>query len=74
MHGTGLFTALIDLSGRRLRSSRSTGRHFDVDELLDTVERERVNTIVDRRRRVRQADAASPRRRPRPVGPLERCS
>ena len=43
-------------------------------ELLDTIERESVNTHGDRRRRVRQADPAGARRRARPVGPLEPAS
>jgi fatty-acyl-CoA synthase len=45
MHGTGQFTALIFLS---LGGSVVTleGRKFDVVELLDTIEREKVNSIA----------------------------
>ncbi|MCU0267490.1 MAG: acyl-CoA synthetase [Acidimicrobiales bacterium] len=45
MHGTGLFTALMSLvQGGSVVTL--PGRHFDVEELLDTVEREKVNILV----------------------------
>ena len=47
------------------------GRHFDVDEMLDTIERRAGQHARHRGRRLRQADGAGARRRPRPVGPLQ---
>ena len=45
MHGTGVFTSLTSLScGGSVVTL--TSRHFDVEELLDTVERDRVTTLV----------------------------
>jgi 3-oxocholest-4-en-26-oate---CoA ligase len=45
MHGTGLFTSLAALSvGATIVTL--TNRHYDVVELLDTVEREKVNSIA----------------------------
>ena len=45
MHGTGLFTQLINLStgGSAVLTS---GRHFDVEEFLDVIEHESVNIAV----------------------------
>ncbi len=45
MHGTGLFTQLINLStgGSAVLTS---GRHFDVDEFLDVIQEESVNIAV----------------------------
>jgi fatty-acyl-CoA synthase len=45
MHGTGLFTQLINLStgGSAVLTS---GRHFDVEEFLDVIEQESVNIAV----------------------------
>ena len=69
MHGTGLFNALSNLMvGGSVVTM--TGRRFDPVELLDTVETERHQLDVDRRRRVRQADPQGPRRRARPLGHL----
>ena len=45
MHGTGLFTQLITLSGGGSTVTLEA-RNLDVDELLDTIERESVNTIA----------------------------
>jgi 3-oxocholest-4-en-26-oate---CoA ligase len=45
MHGTGGFTALTTLSGAG-RVVLLTSPHFDPVELLDTVERERINACV----------------------------
>jgi fatty-acyl-CoA synthase len=45
MHGTGQFTALIFLSGGGSIVTLE-GRKFDVEELLDTIEREKVNSIA----------------------------
>ena len=61
MHGTGCFTQLIILSGGGC-SVTLEARNLDIDELLDTIEREARQHDRHRRRRVRQADAARPRR------------
>lgn len=45
MHGTGLYTQLIILSSGG-SSVCLTSRRFDVAEMLDTIERERVNQIA----------------------------
>jgi len=45
MHGTGWFTGLMTLMAGGCVVSL-TNRHFDVVELLDTIERERVNTVA----------------------------
>jgi 3-oxocholest-4-en-26-oate---CoA ligase len=45
MHGTGLYTQLIILSLGG-SSVTLTSRRFDVDEMFDTIERERVNQIA----------------------------
>lgn len=44
MHGTGFFNAIstMMLGGS---TTTLTGRHFDVDELLDTIESRRINSI-----------------------------
>lgn len=44
MHGTGFFNAIstMMLGGS---TTTLTGRHFDVNELLDTIERRRINSI-----------------------------
>ena len=69
MHGTGLFNALSNLMvGGSVVTME--GRHFDPVELLDTIEQRAHQLDVDRRRRLRQADPAGPRRRARPVGHL----
>jgi fatty-acyl-CoA synthase len=45
MHGTGCFTQLIMLSGGGSTVTLES-RNLDIDELLGTIERERVNTIA----------------------------
>ncbi len=45
MHGTGCFTQLIVLSGGGSTVTLES-RNLDIDELLGTIERERVNTIA----------------------------
>ena len=45
MHGTGQFSALIAMTGGGTVVSLA-GRHFDVAELFDTVERHRASNIV----------------------------
>jgi fatty-acyl-CoA synthase len=45
MHGTGLYTQLIILSMGG-SSVTLTSRRFDVEEMFDTIERERVNQIA----------------------------
>jgi 3-oxocholest-4-en-26-oate---CoA ligase len=45
MHGTGLYTQLIVLSMGGC-SVTLTSRRFDVEEMFDTIERERVNQIA----------------------------
>jgi fatty-acyl-CoA synthase len=45
MHGTGCFTQLIVLSGGGSTVTLES-RHLDIDEMLATIERERVNTIA----------------------------
>jgi fatty-acyl-CoA synthase len=45
MHGTGQFTSLIFLS-QGGSCVMLEGRKFDVEELLDTIEREKVNSIA----------------------------
>jgi fatty-acyl-CoA synthase len=45
MHGTGLFTQLITLSAGG-SSVTLEARNLDIDELLSTIEREKVNTIA----------------------------
>ena len=69
MHGTGLFNAISNLM---IGGSVITmeGRHFDPVELLDTIEQRADQLDVDRRRRLRQADPARPRRRARALGHL----
>ena len=69
MHGTGAFNAMWNLA---LAGSVVTmvGRHFDPIELLDTIQQHQVNSHLDRRRRLRQADPARPRRRTGSLGHL----
>ena len=45
MHGTGQFTTFIALSGAGVVVLLE-GRHFDIDELLDTIEARRVNSLI----------------------------
>src|SRR5690606_19715206 len=45
MHGTGQFTSLIFLSGGG-SCVLLEGRKFDVEEMLDAIEREKVNSIA----------------------------
>jgi 3-oxocholest-4-en-26-oate---CoA ligase len=45
MHGTGCFTQLIVLSGGGCTVTLES-RSLDIEELLDTIEREKVNTIA----------------------------
>ncbi len=45
MHGTGQFTSIIALCGGGSVVT-TVGRHFDVEELLDTVQREKVQGLV----------------------------
>jgi fatty-acyl-CoA synthase len=45
MHGTGQFTSLIFLSGGG-SCVMLEGRKFNVEEMLDTIEREKVNSIA----------------------------
>jgi len=45
MHGTGCFTMLIVLSGGGCCVTLES-RHLDIDEMLTTIERERVNTTA----------------------------
>ena len=49
-------------------------RNLDVDELLDTIEREKVNSIAIVGDAFAKPILARPRRQPRPVGPLVACS
>ena len=69
MHGTGAFNAMWNLV---LAGSVVTlvGRHFDPVELLDTIQQRPGEQHLHRRRRVRQAHPARPRRRARPLGHL----
>jgi len=45
MHGTGQFTTFISLSGGGVVVLLES-RHFDVDEMLDTVEQRQVNSLI----------------------------
>ena len=45
MHGTGQFTTFIALSGAGVVVLLE-GRHFDIEELLDTIEARRVNSLI----------------------------
>ena len=45
MHGTGCFTQLVLLSGGGSTVTLES-RHLDIDELLGTIERERVNSMA----------------------------
>ena len=45
MHGTGQFTTFISLSGGGVVVLLES-RHFDVDELLDTIEARQVNSLI----------------------------
>ena len=64
MHGTGLYTQLI-VRCPSAASVTLTSRHFDVDEMFDTIEREGVNQIAIVGG-VRQAAGAGPGGEPRP--------
>ena len=69
MHGTGLFNAISNLMiGGSITSMQ--GRSFSPEEFLDTVQRFDINSTLDRRRRIRQADPRCARRRTRPMGHL----
>ena len=70
MHGTGGFTALECLSeGGRVVTL--TSRTFDTVELLDTVDREKVNGLVIVGDAFAKPILATPGRKPRPLGPWQ---
>ena len=59
MHGTGGFTAMAAMTVGGCVVTL-TNRRFDPVELLDTIDRENVNTVRDRGRRLRQAHPGAP--------------
>ena len=71
MHGTGQFSALIamNLGGAVVTLAN---RHFDVAELFAAIERHRATNVVIVGPGVRPTDAGAPRRRARPLRPLDR--
>ena len=73
MHGTGAFSSMGMLAvGGSVVTLEST--KFDAAELLDTIDRQKVNMHRDRRRRFRQADPATPSTPSRAAGTSRPCS
>ena len=70
MHGTGLYTQLIILSLGG-SSVTLTSRKFDVVEMFDTIERERVNQIAIVGDAFGKPMLRDARREPRPLGPRQ---
>ena len=70
MHGTGGFTAMAAMTVGGCIVTL-TDRHFDPVELLDTIDRDNVNTVAIVGDAFAKPHPAHPRRAPGPVAPVD---